>query len=185
METLRFLTPEQAGAISDQFGTPVYVYDEGTLKENAETCLRFPNAYGLTVRYAMKANSNAAILKTFEDLGLYFDASSGFEVERALRAEIAPEKISLSSQEIPRNLGELCEKGIAFNASSLNQISRFGELRSLLRSLEFVILFPHAFSNTSPARWRDRAAAIFLVPRAIDFMSWIAAANFTGEKDFD
>ena len=128
METLRFLTPEQAGTISDQFGTPVFVYDERTLKKNAENCLRFPNAYGLTVRYAMKASSNAAILKTFEDLGLYIDASSGFEVERALRAEIAPEKISLSSQEIPRNLGALCEKGISFNASSLNQISRFGEL---------------------------------------------------------
>ena len=130
METLRFLTPEQAGPISDQFGTPVFVYDERTLKKNAENCLRFPNAYGLTVRYAMKASSNAAILKTFEDLGLYFDASSGFEVERALRAEIAPEKISLSSQEYPRNLGALCEKGIAFNASSLNQIRRFGELHS-------------------------------------------------------
>ena len=115
---------------ADQFGTPVFVYDERTLKKNAENCLRFPNAYGLTVRYAMKASSNAAILKTFEDLGLYIDASSGFEVERALRAEIAPEKISLSSQEIPRNLGELCEKGISFNASSLNQISRFGRTAS-------------------------------------------------------
>ena len=35
-------------------GTPAYVYDMATLKANAQATLAFPNAFGLTVRYAMK-----------------------------------------------------------------------------------------------------------------------------------
>ena len=35
METLKFLTPEQAESVRSQFGTPVYVYDERTLKAQA------------------------------------------------------------------------------------------------------------------------------------------------------
>jgi diaminopimelate decarboxylase len=39
------------------------VYDMATLKDSALKALGFPNAFGLTVRYAMKASPNAAILK--------------------------------------------------------------------------------------------------------------------------
>ncbi len=128
METLNFMTPEQAEEIRNLFGTPVYVYDERSLRAAADSLLRFPHAYGLTARYAMKACSNAAILKIFDELGLLFDASSGFECERAFRAGIEAEKISLSSQEIPPGFASLFEKGIHFNACSLWQVEQFGEL---------------------------------------------------------
>lgn len=127
MNHLNFLTRDQAVAVREQFDTPVYVYDERTLRLNALSCLSFPNAYGLTVRYAMKANSNAAILKLFDGAGLHFDASSGHECERAILAGISPERISLSSQEVPKNLTELVTAGITFNACSLHQIHRYGE----------------------------------------------------------
>jgi diaminopimelate decarboxylase len=126
METLRFLTPEQAAEARARFGTPVYLYDERTLRRNAEAVLAFPNAFGLTARYAMKASSNAAILQTFDACGLHIDASSGFECERAIRAGIAAEKVSLSSQEFPENFAVLYESGISINACSLSQIDRFG-----------------------------------------------------------
>ena len=128
MRELQFLTREQAESVRKSFGTPVYVYDEASLRRNAEAVLGFPNAFGLTARYAMKANSNAAILQILDRLGLHIDASSGAEVERALRAGIDAAKISLSCQEFPSNLGELYEKGISINACSLNQLERFGEL---------------------------------------------------------
>lgn len=130
MGELKFLTREQAESVRQSFGTPVYVYDEAALRSNAGAVLRFPNAFGLTVRYAMKANSNAAILQIFDGLGLLIDASSGAEVERALRAGIDAAKISLSCQEFPSNFGELYEKGISINACSLSQLERFGELFS-------------------------------------------------------
>lgn len=125
-ETLKFLTPDRALEIRAAHGSPVYVYDEATLRAQAAATLAFPNAFGLTVRYAMKAAPNAAILKLFTELGLHLDASSGYEVERALRAGIPMANISLSSQELPGNLAELLDKGLHVNATSLNQISRIG-----------------------------------------------------------
>jgi len=123
----RFLDYSTARSVADQFGTPVFVYDRATLEANARQALDFPHAYGLTVRYAMKAAPNAAILSIFKQLGLWIDASSGYEVRRALAAGIEAHKISLSSQELPEDFAELYELGIAINACSLNQLERFAE----------------------------------------------------------
>ena len=76
LEKLRFLNNDDARTVAQDFGTPTYVYDAATLKARAEEALAFPNAYGLTVRYAMKACPNGAVLKLFESMGLNFDASS-------------------------------------------------------------------------------------------------------------
>lgn len=127
-EALKFLTPSSAREIAANFGTPVYVYDEAALKRHAEAALAFPNAFGLTVRFAMKAAPNAAILRVFHRLGLHIDASSGFEVRRALHAGIPAEHISLSTQEFPEDFAPLYKHGIRFNACSLAQLERFGQL---------------------------------------------------------
>jgi len=126
----RFLDFNSARAVAASFGTPAYVYDKTALETNAAAVLAFPNAFGLTGRYAMKASPNAAILKLFDRVGLHFDASSGHEVRRAMAAGVAAEKISLSAQEVPSDLGELLEAGIQFNACSLSQLECFGQLCS-------------------------------------------------------
>ena len=120
-----FLDYASARRLADEFGTPVYVYDQASLEAAAKDVLTFPNAFGLTARYAMKASPNAAILKLFDQLGLWIDASSGYEVRRALAAGIEPQKISLSTQELPEDFAELYELGIEINACSLNQLERF------------------------------------------------------------
>mmetsp|Transcript_29440 Transcript_29440/g.94546 ORF Transcript_29440/g.94546 Transcript_29440/m.94546 type:complete len:91 (+) Transcript_29440:420-692(+) len=66
METLRFLNPETAREIAAKVGTPAYVYSEAELTTQAKTALAFPNAYGLTARYAMKSSPNAAILQVLD-----------------------------------------------------------------------------------------------------------------------
>jgi diaminopimelate decarboxylase len=76
----------------------------------------------------MKAAPNAAILKLFSNAGLHIDASSGHEVRRAMAAGISADKISLSAQELPVDLGDLIVAGIVFNACSLSQLERFGQL---------------------------------------------------------
>ena len=65
MEKLQFLTREQIKRIQNEHQLPVYVYSEKILRQKARECLAFPNAFGLTVRYAMKANPNLNILKIF------------------------------------------------------------------------------------------------------------------------
>lgn len=122
-----FLSAEKAVEIAEKFGTPVYVYDEKTLRANAAACLAFPNAFGLTVRFAMKACPTAAVLKLFHSLGLHFDASSVYEVRRAIHAGVPAEKISLSTQELPVDFSEVIRLGIKFNACSLDQLDRYGK----------------------------------------------------------
>jgi diaminopimelate decarboxylase len=130
MEKLKFLTPALAEDLRQNFGTPLYVYDERTLRAQAAKALAFPNAFGLTVRYAMKASPNAAILRLFDACGLHFDASSAWECDRAIQAGIRPEKISLSTQQMPArdHFDRLHRDGIHFNACSLSQLETFGSL---------------------------------------------------------
>ncbi len=128
VEKSRFLDVKSASAIRNLVGTPVYVYDEKSLIAQANQATNFPNSYGLTVRFAMKACPNAAIIQIFHRRGIHFDASSGYEVERAIKAGVPPSHISLSSQELPHNFEALIKLGIHFNACSLHQLEKFGQL---------------------------------------------------------
>jgi diaminopimelate decarboxylase len=121
------LTPEQAAQVRERFGTPAYVYDRATLEATARRALAFAAPYGFTLRYAMKANPSRGILALFRELGLHIDASSDWEVERALAAGFAPGQIQLTSQMPSRRLKEHVERGVLFNACSLHQLEQFGQ----------------------------------------------------------
>ncbi|MFT5441347.1 MAG: diaminopimelate decarboxylase, partial [Myxococcota bacterium] len=128
METLRFLDADRVLELQEEFGTPFYCYDEVTLRQRAKEVLAFPNPYGLVARYAMKALPTAAILRIAVDAGLHIDASSGFEADRAMLAGVPAERIQITAQELPRNFEELINKGVRYNACSLVQLEKFGEL---------------------------------------------------------
>lgn len=127
MEQLFYLSEEEVLHIQKEFGTPVFVYDEQTMYEAANEVLSFPSAFGLTARFAMKALPTRRILQKFHEWGLHIDASSGYEAERALLADIPPSHIQITTQEIPYNLKDLVEKGVLFNACSLQQLKVYGE----------------------------------------------------------
>jgi diaminopimelate decarboxylase len=73
-------------AVAKLYGTPTYVYSAGTIEDGVRR-LRQALA-GLDVRlcYAVKANSNLAILKHFSNLGVAFDVVSGGEIRRVRAA---------------------------------------------------------------------------------------------------
>ena len=123
------MTEDQVRAVQHEFGTPVFIYDQRTLEAQAKRVLGFPNAYGMTARYAMKALPTAAVIRLLHDLGLHVDASSGYEAERAMRAGVPPEHIRVTAQELPRNLDELLEQGVLVTACSLHQLAVLGGLR--------------------------------------------------------
>jgi diaminopimelate decarboxylase len=127
IEPLNFLTPTQVRQIATKWGTPVFVYSEAILRKQATQALKFSAPYGLTVRYAMKANPQKAILKIFKNMGLAIDASSGPEIQRAIQAGYNPKQILLTAQQLPTNLKQLAEQGVLFNASSLHQLKQLGQ----------------------------------------------------------
>lgn len=129
MSWVSFLDKGLVDEVRQEYGSPVYVYDERTLESQAVSALNMPNAFGLTVRYAMKALPTAAILRLFDELGLLFDASSSYEAHRAMAAGIKPERIQITAQEPPRDLERLLDSGVWFTACSLLQLEMYGKLR--------------------------------------------------------
>lgn len=82
--------------LAERFGTPLYVYSRATLERHFRA---FDDAFGdhpHQVCYAVKANSNIAVLNVLARLGAGFDIVSGGELARVLRAGGEPGKIVFS-----------------------------------------------------------------------------------------
>ena len=82
--------------ISQEVGTPVYVYSLAEIKERAASYQQTGLPERKTVCYAVKANQNPKILEILRDAGLGADVTSGGELYLARHAGIAPEKIIYS-----------------------------------------------------------------------------------------
>lgn len=121
------MNAEAVAQAADMFGTPVYVYDESLILQKCRQCLDMPNAYGLTVRYAMKANSNKNLLRLITSAGLHLDASSINEAVRAHLAGVPYDRIRLTTQEVytkaeMAGLQRLLLNGLKYNVCSLLQL---------------------------------------------------------------
>ena len=118
--------------IADEVGTPCYVYSRSALtKAYQEFDSAFANRDHL-ICYAVKANSNIAILNLFAQLGSGFDIVSGGELLRVIKAGGDPKKTVFSG--VGKNTHEmrmaLDANILCFNAESeaelvaLNQIAK-------------------------------------------------------------
>ncbi len=72
--------------LAEQFGTPLYVYSRATLERHYRAFDEALTAVPHCVHYAVKANSNLAVLNVLAKLGAGFDIVSGGELARVLRA---------------------------------------------------------------------------------------------------
>jgi diaminopimelate decarboxylase len=82
--------------LAERYGTPLYIYSHATLTRHFRA---YDDAYGTfphVVCYALKANTNGAILRTLGKEGCGADIVSGGELYRALRAGIPGNKIVYS-----------------------------------------------------------------------------------------
>jgi len=82
--------------IAAAVGTPFYVYSQATLTRHFRVFDEALNGMNHLICYAMKANSNIAILKILGDLGAGMDVVSGGEYLRAKAAGISGDKIVFS-----------------------------------------------------------------------------------------
>lgn len=116
--------------IANTFGTPCYVYSRATLERHWRA---FDEALGERphlICYAVKANSNLAVLNVLARLGSGFDIVSGGELERVLRAGGDPGKIVFSG--VGKQAWEMrraLEAGIrCFNVESRPELTRLNEV---------------------------------------------------------
>ena len=83
-------------ALAETVGTPFYVYSAATLRRHVRVMREAFAGIPTLLAYAMKANSNQAVLTLLAKEGAGADVVSGGELERALAAGIPPEKIVFS-----------------------------------------------------------------------------------------
>ena len=77
-------------------GTPVYVYSWDLIEKQFVAVQRALSVVPHQIHYAVKANSNIALLKRLAAIGCGFDIVSGGELERVLCASVNPSKVILS-----------------------------------------------------------------------------------------
>jgi diaminopimelate decarboxylase len=112
--------------LARRFGTPCYIYSKAALSAAYRDYQQAFAGHDHLICYAVKANSNLAILNLFARLGSGFDIVSGGELERVLAAGAAPAKIVFSgvgksAAEIRRALE--CDI-LCFNVESESELLR-------------------------------------------------------------
>jgi len=120
--------------VAKEFGTPSYVYSRATVERH---WLAFDEAFSSLphcVCYAVKANSNIAILNVLARLGSGFDIVSGGELTRVLAAGGRADKIVFSG--VGKTVTEInfaLQEGIrCFNVESISELLRINKVASEL-----------------------------------------------------
>jgi diaminopimelate decarboxylase len=117
-------------ALGREVGTPFYVYSAATLRRHVRVMQEAFAGIPTLLAYAMKANSNQAVLKLMAREGAGADVVSLGELERAIAAGIPPEKIVFSG--VAKTFAEMrrgLELGIhCFNLESEPELERLNEV---------------------------------------------------------
>jgi diaminopimelate decarboxylase len=105
---------------SEQFGTPLYVYSAGTVLDHYHRLDAALDGLDHLICYAVKANSNRAILKLLADAGSGFDIVSGGELYRVITAGGAAARCTFAGVGKSREEIEYAfdQKVLSFNVES-------------------------------------------------------------------
>src|SRR5438093_6788258 len=162
--------------VAEKFGTPTYVYSAGTILDHLTRLNGALATLDHLICYAVKANSNRAILKLLADAGAGFDIVSGGELFRVLGAGGDPAKCTFTGvgkwrEEIEYAL----EQGIySFNVESeseLENIDRIAGAKNLRAPIALRVnpdIDPHTHEYISTGSHEnkfgialDRIAAVY------------------------
>lgn len=140
--------------LAQDFGTPCYVYSRATIERHWRAFDQALEGYPHLICYAVKANSNIAVLNILARLGSGFDIVSVGELERVLRAGGDANKVVFSGvgkrhDELHRAL----EAGIrCFNVESSEELERLNEVAATAgqRAPVSLRVNPDVDANTHP-----------------------------------
>jgi diaminopimelate decarboxylase len=162
--------------LAQEFGTPLYVYSAGTILDHYRRLDASLAPLEHLICYAVKANSNGAILKLLGEAGAGFDIVSGGELFRVLKAGGDPKKCTFAGVGKSREEIEyaLDEGVLSFNVESeaelrsINEIARNKSVRApiALRVNPDVDAGTHRYVSTGRSENKfgialDRAAAVY------------------------
>lgn len=123
-------------ALTEKYGTPLYIYSYNTLLRHFRAYTDAFNGYPHIICFAVKANSNSAILRLFAKNGGGADIVSGGELHIALKAGISPRKIVYAGV---GKTGEeirfaLRSKILMFNVESENELREIDRVAGIMKT---------------------------------------------------
>jgi len=120
-----------------QYGSPLYIYSQATITDHFQKLDRAMDGVDHLVCFAMKSNSNLAVLRTIADLGGGFDIVSAGELQRIIAAGGDPKKcvfagVGKTEEEIEFAL----KKGVySFNVESEPELQRINRVAAKLKKI--------------------------------------------------
>src|ERR1700730_15870349 len=115
---------------AEEFGTPLYIYSAATIFDHYGRLDAALAPLDHLICYAVKANSNRAILKLLADAGAGFDIVSGGELFRVLKAGGDPKKCTFAGVGKSREEIEyaLEQRVYSFNVESEAELDNIDEI---------------------------------------------------------
>jgi diaminopimelate decarboxylase len=112
-------------SLAESYGTPLYVYSRASLESGFTAWQDALSGLPHLICYAVKANSNIAILQCLAKLGAGFDIVSGGELARVMMAGGDPKKVVFSGVgKTPAELNDALDAGIrCFNVESASELT--------------------------------------------------------------
>jgi diaminopimelate decarboxylase len=116
--------------VANEYGTPCYIYSRHALEKNYQCFANALKTVSHQICYAVKANSNLAILNVLANLGSGFDIVSLGELQRVIAAKGNPKKVVFSGVgKTKKEILAALEIGVyCFNVESELELERINEL---------------------------------------------------------
>lgn len=115
--------------LAEEFGTPLYVYNEKILRQRCRDLkglVKYPN---FVVDYSAKANSNIAFLEIVKSEGLEVDAMSPGEIYLEKMAGFEPKEIFYICNNVSKEeMQYAIDAGVITSVDSLSQLEQYGTL---------------------------------------------------------
>lgn len=123
------LTTEQATALIEKYGSPLYVYDERILRTRCQDMKGLLKNYNYKVSYSAKANSNLSLLKIIKDEGLHADAMSPGEILLEEEAGFSSDEIFYISNNVSsEEMQYAIDRNVLVSVDSISQLITYGQL---------------------------------------------------------
>lgn len=112
-----------------KYGSPLYVYDENTLRQRCREMQNLIQYEDFRVNYSAKANTNVELLKIVYDEGLDVDAMSPGEMYLEAKAGFSPERMMFIGNNVSsEELKYAVDRGILVSVDSLSQLKLLGKV---------------------------------------------------------
>ncbi|WP_432460447.1 MULTISPECIES: diaminopimelate decarboxylase [unclassified Agarivorans] len=185
------LTAEQCSVadLAEHYGTPLYVYSRATIERHWQAFDKAAGERPHLICYAVKANSNLAVLNLMARMGSGFDIVSGGELARVIEAGGDPSKVVFSGVgKTEQEITDALEHGIyCFNVESEPELARISKVAQRLGKVAPISLRinPDIDAGTHPyistgLKENKFGIAIEQAPQAYAYAASLPALNVVG-----